>query len=70
MNILTELGDTVCGETHRAMERTNLWLLGKMHKAKKKGKLGVINLRSQNRALLKYLDKFYNKIDIPWVNLI
>jgi hypothetical protein len=52
------------------MERTNLWLLGKMHKAKKKGKLGVINLRSQNRALLKYLDKFYNKIDIPWVNLI
>jgi hypothetical protein len=37
----------------------------------KKGGLGVINLRAQNRALLlKHLDKFYNKADIPWVNLI
>jgi hypothetical protein len=33
--------------------------------------LGVINLRSQNKALLlKHLDKFYNKANIPWVNLI
>jgi hypothetical protein len=31
----------------------------------------VINLKSQNKALLiKHLDKFYNKKDIPWVNLI
>jgi hypothetical protein len=36
---------------------------------KKKGGLWVI--RSQNVALLlKHLDKLYNKIDIPWVNLI
>jgi hypothetical protein len=38
---------------------------------KKKGGLGIINLRSQNTArLLKHLDKFYNKRDIPWINLI
>jgi hypothetical protein len=33
--------------------------------------LGIINLRSQNTALLlKHMDKFYNKRDIPWVTLI
>jgi hypothetical protein len=40
-------------------------------KPKRKGGLGIINLRSQNKAvLLKHLDKFYNKKDIPWVKLI
>jgi hypothetical protein len=38
---------------------------------KRKGGLGVINLRSQNTVLpMKHLDKFYNRRDIPWVNLI
>jgi hypothetical protein len=38
---------------------------------KEKGGLGVINLRLQNDALLlKQLDKFYNKVDTPWVTLI
>jgi hypothetical protein len=38
---------------------------------KKKGGLGIINLRTQNKTLLlKHLDKFYNKKDIPWVKLI
>jgi hypothetical protein len=38
---------------------------------KGKGGLGIINLEEQNRALpLKNLDKFYNKKDIPWVNMI
>jgi hypothetical protein len=33
--------------------------------------IGVLNLRTQNIALLmKYLFKFMNKQDIPWVNLI
>jgi hypothetical protein len=33
---------------------------------KKKGGLGIIRLRSQNEALLiKHLNKFYNKEDIP-----
>lgn len=41
----------------------------KVSRPKAKGGLGVINLRSQNSALLKYLDKFYNK-DLPWVKLI
>lgn len=37
---------------------------------KKEGGLGVLNLKTQNEALLlKYLHKFFNKADIPWVNL-
>jgi len=43
----------------------------KVTKPKNKGGLGVVELRSQNEALLiKHLDKFYNKRDIPWVNMI
>jgi hypothetical protein len=38
----------------------------KCSKPKRKGGLGIINLRSQNTALLlKHLDKFYNKKEIP-----
>lgn len=38
---------------------------------KYKGGLGVIDLRLQNNALLlKNLHKFYNRLPIPWVNLI
>ena len=38
---------------------------------KEEGGLGVINLELQNKALLmKNLDKFYNKKDIPWVDLV
>jgi hypothetical protein len=38
---------------------------------KEKGGLGILNLRLQNDALLlKNLDKFYNKKDIPWVQLV
>jgi hypothetical protein len=43
----------------------------KVTKPKNKGGLGVVDLRSQNEALLlKHLDKFYNKKDTPWVNMI
>jgi hypothetical protein len=38
---------------------------------KKRGGLGVIRLRLQNDALLmKNLDKFFNKANLPWVKLI
>jgi hypothetical protein len=38
---------------------------------KKEGGLGIINLRTQNDALLlKNLHKFFNRLDYPWVNLI
>jgi hypothetical protein len=38
---------------------------------KKKGGLGILNLKLQNEALLlKYLHKFYNKIDTSWVHLL
>lgn len=38
---------------------------------KEQGGLGVINLEKHNEALLlKNLDKFFNKKDIPWVSLV
>jgi hypothetical protein len=40
-------------------------------KPKLKGGLGIVNFQKQNAALLiKYLDKFYNKKDLPWVDLL
>ncbi len=43
----------------------------KVCKPKRKGGLGVLNLSIQNQALLiKFLEKFYNKKDLPWVNLV
>jgi hypothetical protein len=40
-------------------------------KPKLKGSLVIINLRLQNEVLLmKNLHKFFNKHDLPWVNLI
>jgi hypothetical protein len=40
-------------------------------KPKEKGGVGLVNFKKKNEALLmKYLDKFYNKADIPWVQLI
>ena len=38
---------------------------------KRSGGLGIKNCKTQNEALLmKYLHKFYNKFDTPWVNLL
>jgi hypothetical protein len=38
---------------------------------KKEGGLGVLHLETHNEALLpKNLHKFYNKVNIPWVQLI
>ena len=40
-------------------------------KPKRCGGLGVLNLKIQNEALLlKFLHKFYNHCDLPWVELI
>jgi hypothetical protein len=40
-------------------------------KPKLKGGLGIVNFQKQNAALLlKFLDKFYNKRDTPWVQLV
>lgn len=40
-------------------------------KPKEEGGLGVLDLKKQNEALLmKKLDKFLNRKDIPWVSLI
>lgn len=51
--------------------RKSLAALDKVCKPKMKGGLGVINLSIQNQALLlKFLDKFYNRRKVPWVDLI
>ena len=40
-------------------------------KPKEDGGLGVLDLKTQNEALLlKNLHKIFNKADIPWVHLI
>ena len=40
-------------------------------KSKEEGRLGVLDLKTQNEALLlKNFHKFYNRADIPWVHLI
>jgi hypothetical protein len=49
----------------------SLAVWSKVTKPKDKGGLEVVDLRSQNEALLlKHLDKFYKKKDTPWVNMI
>lgn len=49
----------------------NLAVWDKVTMPKKKGGLGVKNLYLHNDALLfKHLNKFYNKVDIPWVHVI
>jgi hypothetical protein len=43
----------------------------KVCRPKNKGGLGILNLKIQNDGLLlKYLHKFYNKVDTPWVSLV
>jgi hypothetical protein len=38
---------------------------------KSEGGLGILNLRTQNEALLlKHLHKFFNRHDLPWVHLV
>jgi hypothetical protein len=38
---------------------------------KQEGGLGVLNLLVQNESLLlKQLHKFYNRADVPWVQLV
>lgn len=40
-------------------------------RSKAEGGLGALNLRTQNEDLLmKFLHKFFNRDDIPWVNLV
>jgi hypothetical protein len=42
----------------------------KVQQPKSQGGLGIIDLATQNRALLlKYLHKFFNKAEVPWVDI-
>lgn len=43
----------------------------KVCRPKTQGGLGIMNINVQNKSqLLKNLHKFFNRHDIPWVNLI
>jgi hypothetical protein len=56
-------------DTRRKGYNLAAWDLVQM--PKEKGGLGVIDLSIQNDALLlKQLDKFYRKVDVPWIRLI
>jgi hypothetical protein len=55
-----------CGEPKQSLAAWDL-----VAQPKKCGGLGIVNFQKQNAALLiKFLDKFYNKADLPWVHLI
>ena len=42
-----------------------------VYREKEEGGLGVLNIKTQNEALLiKHLHNFFNKKDIPWVSLV
>jgi hypothetical protein len=42
----------------------------KVQRLKAHGGLGIIDIATQNKALLlKHLHKFFNKANIPWVDL-
>jgi uncharacterized membrane protein (UPF0127 family) len=45
--------------------------LGMVCRQNYKGGLGFINLQIQNDALLvKWMETFMNKLDMPWVDLV
>lgn len=54
------------------MIRLHLWLLGGLVcRPKNRGGLGIMNLGIQNDALcMKHLHKFFDRLNVPWVNLI
>lgn len=56
------------GEIHRKGKCLVVWEAA--CKTKSEGGLSIIELRTQNTALLlKYMDKFYNHSDLLWVHL-
>ena len=56
------------GDIHRRGTCLAAW--EPMCRKKEEGGLGIINIYNQNVAfLMKFLDKFYNHANIPWVNL-
>jgi hypothetical protein len=41
-----------------------------LNKPKEKGGVGLVNFLKNDALLMKYLEKFYNKENLPWVQLI
>jgi hypothetical protein len=67
---LTSLENCAFGEDFNAKQKPKAaW--PSVCRSRDQGGLGVLNIRTQNKALLiKHLHKFFNKDDIPWVSLV
>jgi hypothetical protein len=71
LRLLIELEGIACGEKKDKEKINSLVAWEMICKPKRKGSLGIINLRVQNTALLlKHVHKFYNNYDTPLVSLI
>ena len=58
-------------KTEDGMKNTSLASWELVCRPKAIGGLGIVDLKIQNQGLLlKQLYKFYNKLDVPWVNLV
>ena len=58
-------------KTEQGIKSNALVAWDKICRPKSRGGMGILNLKVQNEALLlKFLDKFYNRADTPWVTLI
>jgi hypothetical protein len=58
-------------KTEEAEKCSSLIAWHRVCRPKKRGGVGVLNLKLQNEALLmKFLHKLYNKEDTPWVTLL
>ena len=71
MKTLTEYVSNVFGEAILKGKEEGISSLGNCLEAQGQGGLGVTNLCLQNAALLmKSLHKFYNQVEVPWVQLV
>jgi ubiquinone/menaquinone biosynthesis C-methylase UbiE len=71
---LTKQFDRIICQFWRDYSREPKQLLAALelvYKPKRSGVLGVVDFQKQNAALLiKFLDKFYNMVYLPWVHLL
>lgn len=58
-------------QTEDGQKHTSLAAWEMVCRPKSKGGLGIVDIKVQNQGLLlKQLFKFYNRLDVPWVNLV
>jgi hypothetical protein len=71
MNTLIGPEGTACGEILRAMQGASHWWHEENAQDRKEKGVGDHQLqKAEHGPTPKFLDKFYNKRDIPWVKLV